>query len=62
MNFFLFFFQSKDTEKCVLLECTMGIIDKSGVDDMGNQQLFWTEMSVREMDYFEIKQIINILC
>lgn len=40
----------------------MGIIDKSGVNDMGNQQLFWTEISVGEMDYFEIKQIINILC
>ena len=39
----------------------MGIIDKSGVDDMGNQQLFWTEMSAREMDYFEIKQIIHHL-
>lgn len=40
---------------CLLLECTTGIIDKSGVDVMGHQQLFWTEMSIRDMDYFEIK-------
>lgn len=26
----------------------MGIIDKAGVDDMGNQQLFWTGISVRD--------------
>lgn len=33
-----------------LSECTMGIIDNSGVDIMGNQQLFWTEMSIGEID------------
>lgn len=38
-----------------LLECTVGIINKSDVDTTQSQQLFWTEMFIGEMDYFEIE-------
>lgn len=51
------FFQSKRylRNTASLLECTVGTIDKLGVDITGNQQLFRTEMSIVETDYFEIK-------
>lgn len=45
-----------------LIECKMGIIDKLVLDVMKNQQLFWTEISVGQMNYFEIKWISNSWC
>lgn len=45
-----------------LLECTMRIIDKSEVDITKKTQLFWIEMSVGEINYFEIKWILNSWC